>query len=72
MLTAGGAVLMGATGRHRTGAMVAGTMILAGSLAERFAVLRAGLTSARATAGGETVRATVAELGRPPRPAWQR
>jgi formate-dependent nitrite reductase membrane component NrfD len=72
MLTAGGAVLMGAAGRYRTGAMVAGTMILAGSLAERFAVLRAGPTSARATAGGETVRATADELGRPPRPAWQR
>jgi formate-dependent nitrite reductase membrane component NrfD len=72
MLTAGGAVLMGATGRYRTGAMVAGTIILAGSLAERFAVLRAGPTSARATAGGETVRATADELGRPPRPAWQR
>jgi formate-dependent nitrite reductase membrane component NrfD len=72
MLTAGGAVLMGGTGRYRTGAMVAGTMILAGSLAERFAVLRAGPTSARATAGGETVRATADELGRPPRPAWQR
>jgi formate-dependent nitrite reductase membrane component NrfD len=72
MLTAGGALLMVAAGRHRTGATVAGTMILAGSLAERFAVLRAGPTSARATAGGETVRATADELGRPPRPAWQR
>ena len=72
MLTPAGAALMGAAGRHRTGAMVAGTMILAGSLAERFAVLRAGPTSARATAGGETVRATTDELGRPPRPAWQR
>jgi len=72
MLTAGGALLMLAAGRHRSGAAVAGTMILAGSLAERFAVLRAGPTSARATAGGETVRATATELGRPPRPAWQR
>jgi formate-dependent nitrite reductase membrane component NrfD len=72
MLTAGGAFLMLAAGRHRSGATVAGTMILAGSLAERFAVLRAGPTSARATAGGETVRATAEELGRPPRPAWQR
>ena len=71
-LTAGGALLMLATGRHRAGAVVAGTMILAGSLAERFAVLRAGPPSARATAGGETVRATDTELGRPPRPAWQR
>lgn len=72
MFTAGGAVLMLAAGRFRVGATIAGTMILAGSLAERFAVLRAGPSSARATAGGETVRATAAELGRPPRPAWQR
>lgn len=71
-LTAGGALLMLAAGRHRAGATVAGTMILAGSLAERFAVLRAGPPSARATATGETVRATASELGRPPRPAWQR
>jgi hypothetical protein len=66
-LTAGGALLMLASGRHRAGAAVAGTMILAGSLAERFAVMRAGPPSARATAGGETVRATAGELGRPPR-----
>ena len=72
MLTGGGAILMLAAGRYRAGATLAGTMILAGSLAERFAVLRAGLSSARATAGGETVRATAAELGRPPRPVWQR
>ena len=71
-LTAGGALVMVVAGRHRAGATVAGTMILAGSLAERFAVLRAGPTSARATAAGETVRATADELGRPPRPAWQR
>ncbi len=71
-LTAGGALLMLAAGRHRAGATVGAALILAGSLAERFAVLRAGPTSARATAGGETVRATAAELGRPPRPAWQR
>jgi hypothetical protein len=56
-----------ATGRFRAGAVVAGTMILAGSLAERFAVMRVGPPSARATAGGETVRATAGELGRPPR-----
>jgi hypothetical protein len=72
MLTAGGAALMFALGRYRAAATVAGTMILAGSLAERFAVLRAGPPSARATSAGETVRATAAELGRPPRPAWQR
>ncbi len=72
MLTAGGGLLMVATGRHRAGATFAGSMILAGSLAVRFAVLRAGPTSARATAGGGTVRATADELGRPPRPAWQR
>ncbi len=66
-LTAGGALLMLASGRRRPGAAVAGTMILAGSLAERFSVLRAGPPSARATAAGETVRATPTELGRPPR-----
>ncbi len=56
-----------ASGRRRPGAAVAGMVILAGSLAERFAVLRAGPPSARATAGGETVRAAAGELGRPPR-----
>jgi formate-dependent nitrite reductase membrane component NrfD len=68
-LTAGGALLMLASGgrRHRSRAAVAATLILAGSLAERFAVMRAGPPSARATAGGETVRATPTELGRPPR-----
>jgi hypothetical protein len=66
-LTASGALLMLASGRRRAGAAVAGTMILSGSLAERFAVMRAGPPSARATAGGETVRAMVGELGRPPR-----
>jgi hypothetical protein len=66
-LTAGAALLMLAAGRHRAGAGVAGTMILAGSLAERFAVMRGGPPSARATAGGETVRTTAGELGRPPR-----
>lgn len=71
-LTAGGALLMLASGRRRAGAAAAGTLILAGSLAERFAVMRAGPPSARATAGGETVRATAAELGRPPRAAWLR
>ena len=71
-LTAGGALLMLASGRRRRGAAVAGTLILAGSVAERFAVLRAGPPSARATAGGETVRATAAELGRPPRAAGLR
>jgi DMSO reductase anchor subunit len=71
-LSVGGALVMVVAGRHRAGATVAGTMILAGSLAERFAVLRAGPTSARATAAGETVRATADELGRAPRPAWQR
>ena len=71
-LTAGGALLMLAFGRRRAGAAAAGTLILAGSLAERFAVLRAGPPSARATAGGETVKASPAELGRPPRPGWLR
>jgi hypothetical protein len=54
--------------RHRRRAAVAATLILAGSLAERFAVMGAGPPSARATAAGETVRATPSELGRPPRP----
>jgi formate-dependent nitrite reductase membrane component NrfD len=67
VLTAGGALLMLASGRRRAGAAVAGTMILAGSLAERFAVMRAGPPSARATEGGETVRAVDGELGRPTR-----
>jgi hypothetical protein len=58
--------------RRRAGAAVAGTLILAGSLAERFAVLRAGPPSARATASGETVRADATELGRPPRAGWLR
>jgi formate-dependent nitrite reductase membrane component NrfD len=71
-LTAGGALMMAGAGRRRAGATIAGTMILAGSLAQRFSVLRAGQPSARATAGGETVRATAAELGRMPRPEWQR
>jgi len=68
-LTLAGAVLMAAGGRRRPGAAAAGALILAGSLAQRFAVLRAGAPSARATADGETVRASVQELGRPPR-AW--
>jgi formate-dependent nitrite reductase membrane component NrfD len=70
-LTAGGAVLMAAGGRRRGLAVAASGLILAGSLAQRLAVLRAGPPSARATAGCETVRATDEELGRPPR-AWSR
>jgi len=54
-LTGGGAVLM-ALGGRRPLALAAGGLLLAGSLAERFAVLRAGPSSARATAGGGTVQ----------------
>jgi hypothetical protein len=43
-------------------------MILGGSLAERFAVLRAGPSAARETLGDQTVKALPGELGRPPRP----
>lgn len=71
-LTAGGALVMLAAGRRRPGAVLGGTLLLGGSLAERFAVMRAGPVSARATAGGETVRATEAELGRPARATWLR
>jgi hypothetical protein len=56
--TAAGAALMLAAGRWRVGATVAGSLLLAGSLAERFAVLRAGPESARSTVGeGTTVSA---------------
>lgn len=43
-------------------------MILAGSLAERFAVLRAGPSSARAALEDDTVKALPHELGWPLRP----
>jgi formate-dependent nitrite reductase membrane component NrfD len=46
-LTAAGALTMLLQGRQRTGAVGAGALLLAGSLAERFAILRAGLDSAR-------------------------
>jgi formate-dependent nitrite reductase membrane component NrfD len=46
-LTAAGALTMGLQGRQRAGAMGAGALLLAGSLAERFAIFRAGLDSAR-------------------------
>ncbi|MBJ7603438.1 MAG: polysulfide reductase NrfD [Candidatus Dormibacteraeota bacterium] len=54
-LTGAGAALMTLGGR-RPLAIAAGVLLLAGSLAERFAVLRAGPSSARATADGGTVR----------------
>jgi formate-dependent nitrite reductase membrane component NrfD len=67
VLTGTGAALMAVGGRRRAFAVAAGTMILGGSLAERFAVLRAGPASARETLGDNTVKATPEELGRPPR-----
>jgi hypothetical protein len=46
-LTATGALTMVLQGRRRRGALAAGALLLAGSLAERFAIFRAGLDSAR-------------------------
>jgi hypothetical protein len=46
-LTAAGALTMIAQGRRRGGAVTAGGLLLAGSLAERFAIFRAGVDSAR-------------------------
>jgi formate-dependent nitrite reductase membrane component NrfD len=46
-LTAAGALTMGVQGRRRGGAVAAGALLLAGSLAERFAIFSAGLASAR-------------------------
>jgi formate-dependent nitrite reductase membrane component NrfD len=68
VLTGTGAALMTVAGRRRPLAIAAGGMILGGSLAERFAVLRAGPSAARETLGDQTVKALPGELGRPPRP----
>jgi hypothetical protein len=46
-LTAAGALTMLLQGRRRGGAVGAGALLLAGSVAERFAIFRAGLDSAR-------------------------
>lgn len=46
-LTVAGALTMLLQGRRRSGAVVAGALLLAGSVAERFAIFRAGLDSAR-------------------------
>jgi formate-dependent nitrite reductase membrane component NrfD len=46
-LIAAGALTMLLQGRRRSGALGAGALLLAGSLAERFAIFRAGLDSAR-------------------------
>jgi len=46
-LTTAGALTMGLRGRERTGAVAAAALLLAGSLAERLAIFRAGLDSAR-------------------------
>ena len=43
----GGAALMALAGRKRAGAAAAGTLLLAGSAAQRFAVFHAGKLSAR-------------------------
>jgi hypothetical protein len=59
---------MAAAGRRRPVSVAAGALILGGSLAQRFAVLRAGPASARAALGDNTVKALPGELGRPPRP----
>ncbi len=53
--TAAGTTLMLLAGRRRAGAVAAGGLLMAGSLAERLAVLRAGRDSARRTMGEETV-----------------
>jgi formate-dependent nitrite reductase membrane component NrfD len=45
--TLAGAAVMAATGRRRAGALAGGTLLLAGSLAKRWAVFRAGFQSAR-------------------------
>jgi formate-dependent nitrite reductase membrane component NrfD len=46
-MTAAGAFTMLLQGRRRGGAIAAGALLLAGSLAERFAIFRAGVDSAR-------------------------
>jgi formate-dependent nitrite reductase membrane component NrfD len=68
VLTGTGAAVMAVAGRRRPLAIAAGAMILGGSLAERFAVLRAGPSAAREALGDDTVKALPGELGRPPRP----
>jgi hypothetical protein len=50
-LTLGGASLLATLGRRRPPAIVAGAMLLAGSLCKRFAIFRAGFESARETNG---------------------
>jgi len=67
VLTGTGAGLMALAGRRRPFAVAAGAMLLGGSLAERFAVLRAGPPSARGAVGDNTVKAEPGELGRPAR-----
>jgi hypothetical protein len=46
-LTATGAVMMLFRGRQRRGVIAASTLLLAGSLCQRFAVFRAGFASAK-------------------------
>ncbi|MGI8507518.1 MAG: NrfD/PsrC family molybdoenzyme membrane anchor subunit [Solirubrobacteraceae bacterium] len=58
-LSAAGAAAIAARGSGRTGAAIGGTLVLAGSLCERFAVYHAGFRSARdprATVGPQRAR----------------
>lgn len=55
-MTAAGAALMALLGRRRAGAILAGGLLLAGSLAERFTVVSSGHESARASVGERTVK----------------
>jgi len=50
-LTLGGGAMLATLGRRRPPAVVAGAMLLAGSLCKRFAIFRAGFESARQTNG---------------------
>jgi hypothetical protein len=52
-----GGALMVLAGRRRAGAVVAGTLLAAGALAQRLAVVEAGRESARASVGTATVQA---------------
>ena len=50
-LSLGGAALLATLGRRRPAAIVAGAMLLTGSLCKRFAIFRAGFASAAQTTG---------------------
>jgi formate-dependent nitrite reductase membrane component NrfD len=51
-LTSTGAAVMALAGRRRPGAILAGSLLLSGALAERIAVFKAGIQSARETKPG--------------------